>query len=83
MFKVTNKKAPEYLTEMFTKVEKTNPYNLRNREVHFYIPRPYTESLKKTFRYSDPKLWNKLPLEVKNAGSLSDFKTRLKSCRLY
>ena len=50
MFKVTNKKAPEYLTEMFTKVEKTNPYNLRNREVHFYIPRPYTESLKKNLQ---------------------------------
>ena len=25
MFKVTNKKAPEYLSEMFTKVEETNP----------------------------------------------------------
>ena len=75
-------KAPRYLIEMFTKVEETNPYNLRNREVNFYLPKPHTENLKKSFRYSGPKLWNTLPLEVKTAGSLSKFKKRLKSCRL-
>ena len=82
MFKVMINKAPKYLTEMFTKVEETNPYNLRNGEVNFYLPKPHTENLKKSFRYSGPKLWNTLPLEVKTTGSLSKFKKRLKSCRL-
>ena len=77
-----NNKAPKYLTEMFTKVEETNPYNLRYGEVNVYLPKPHTENLKKSFRYSGPKLWNTLPLEVKTAGSLSKFKKRLKSCRL-
>ena len=82
MFNVTNKKAPKYLTEMFAKVEEVNPYNLRNNEVNFYLPRPHTESLRKSFRYSGPNLWNALPLEVKTADTLSEFKRKLKSCRL-
>ena len=49
MFKVTNKRAPEYLSEMLTNVEETNPYNLRNRKVNFHLPRPYIENLRKSF----------------------------------
>ena len=47
MFIVINNKALKYLIEMFVKVEEINPYNLRNREVNVYLPRPHTENLKK------------------------------------
>ena len=38
MFKVTNKKAPEYLSEMFTKVEETNPLLSSSLRVSIFFP---------------------------------------------
>ena len=47
----------------------------------------------KSFRYLAPKIWNIIPLEIKNSGSLPEFITNIKSwipkhcpctlCRIY
>ena len=42
------------------------------------IPKANTKTFKKSFSYSGPLLWNRLPNEVKDIDSLSRFKTVLK-----
>ncbi len=42
-----------------------------HKDVFLYIQR--------SFVYLRPKLWNTMPLEIKNAISLQDFKDRLKT----
>ena len=56
-------------------------YNLRNIETDLALPRPYTNFLKRSFRYSDAMLWNNLSYEAKTAQSLADFKHKLASSR--
>jgi hypothetical protein len=36
-------------------------------------------SLKKTFTYSEPKVWNELPFMLRQASSHNAFKTKVKS----
>ena len=42
------------------------------------IPKANIEAFKKSFSYSGPLLWNRLPNELKDIDSLSSFKTVLK-----
>jgi hypothetical protein len=39
-----------------------------------FVPRPLTESLKKSFTYRGTVLWNKQPVEAVNATSVVNFK---------
>ena len=54
-------------------------YNLRNIEADLALQRPYTNFLKRSFKYSGAMLWNNLSYEAKTAQSLSDFKRKLAS----
>jgi len=54
-------------------------YNLRNMETDLARPSPYTNFLKRSFKYSGAMLWNNLSYEAKTAQSLSDFKHKLAS----
>ena len=42
------------------------------------LPQPRTDYLKKSFSYSGAQLWNSLPIELRQATSLNDFKTKLR-----
>ena len=52
MYKVVNGMSPGYLTEMFTNVNKTHHYNLRDSKVNLKVPIPKTEYLKRSLTYS-------------------------------
>ena len=57
-----------------------NEYNTRsaqNRNV--YQPRPRIEKFKNSFLYKAGKLWNTLPLDVKESPDLNTFKQRYKA----
>ena len=41
------------------------------------LPQPRTDYLKRSFSYSGAQFWNSLPLELWQAISLNDFKTKL------
>jgi hypothetical protein len=43
------------------------------------IPRVSTETGKRSFSYTAPSIWNKLPTEIKHAASYQTFKRRLKT----
>ena len=52
-------------------------YRLRNTENKLVLPQPRTDYLKRSFLYSGAQLWNNLPLDLRQAPSLTDFKSKL------
>ena len=80
MYKILNDLSAPQLSNSFVKLNATNiNYNLRNIETDLALPRPYTNFLKRSFRYSGAMLWNNLSYEAKTAQSLADFKHKLAS----
>ena len=80
MYTILNDLSAPQLRNSFVKLNDTNiNYNLRNIETDLARPRPYTNFLKHSFKYSGAVLWNNLSYEAKTAQSLSNFKHRLTS----
>ena len=80
MYKIRNDLSTPQLSNSFVKLNDTNiNYNLSKIETDLALPRPCTNSLKRSFKYSDAMLWNNLSYEAKTAQSLSDFKHKLAS----
>ena len=80
MYKILNDLSVPQLSNSFVKLNDINiNYNLRNIETDLALPRPYTNFLKRSFRYSGAKLWNNLSYEAKTAQSLADFNHKLAS----
>ena len=77
VFKIKHALAPSYLSERFTAVEQTHAYNTRSRGRNFSISSSNSCSLT-TFSYSAAKLWNDLPILLKEIESLSCFRRRLR-----
>ena len=71
-----HKLAPEYLQRLFT--QRHAEYNLRNLLDKLALPKPHTKYLKRRFCYSGACLWNNLPQELKEAGSIAQFKRSIK-----
>ena len=68
--------TPEYLQRLFA--QSYSNYNLRNPEGKLALPKPRTNYLKRSFSYSGATLWNNLPDNLKNVGSLDQFNRNLK-----
>jgi len=57
--------------------DNVNAYRLRNTEKKLVLPQPRTDYLKRSFSYSGAQLWNNLPIDPRQASSLTDFKSKL------
>ena len=57
--------------------ENISAYRLRNTENKLVLPQPRTDYLKRSFLYSGAHFWNDLPLDLRQASSLTDFKSKL------
>ena len=79
MYRTLNGQAPLYLKEKYTRLCDKTKYDLRNGETNLAIPKPRTESFKKSFEYRGARVWNALPTEAKAASSLNCFKQMLES----
>ena len=78
MFKVKNKLAPAPLYEVF-KVNTTSSYNLRTVS-DFELPRVRTTNFgTESLSYLGPKLWETVPLSIRNVESLQAFKNKIKN----
>ena len=77
IFKSLYNLAPEYLGSKFTSRSMTTPYSFRDSENKLAIPLPRTNYLQNSFSYSGAVLWNSLPQNLRQAESLSNFKTLL------
>lgn len=75
--------APSYLKDLVMFQDNSySHYNLRanNDTLRFHVPRaPHYKKSENAFYYSAPQVWNSLPFDVRDAHSLQEFKTRLKT----
>lgn len=77
VYKSLNGLAPDYLKSKF--VHRVSHYQLRDSENKLAVPKPRTNYLKNSFRYSGAVLWNGLPSHLRQAESLNSFKSGCKS----
>ena len=76
VFKSLNGLVPEYLTSKFIKRNESN-YSLRDSVNKPAVPFPRTNYMKNSFSYSGATLWNSLPCNIRESGSLNQFKRLL------
>ena len=76
VFKSLQGLAPDYLCSKF--VHRDSGYCLRDSVNKVNVPQPRTNYYKNSFSYSGAVLWNSLPLELRKAGSLNQFKRLIK-----
>ena len=75
MYKILNENCSPCLRESLVRLSELNRrHNLRNQETDLALPKPKTNFLKRSFKYSASMLCNNLPLDAKRATSLSQFK---------
>ena len=72
VYKCLNGMGPDYLSNMFH-------YANYNHFIYLTEPRVYMHYGERSFQKVGPKLWNELPLEIKNCMSLDSFKVYLKT----
>lgn len=68
----------EGLNMDLTKYVERHRYNTRNKE-DFILPKPRTNQLKRSFKYSTTSIWNSLPMSTRNADNMRSFKSLLMS----
>ena len=73
VYKSTNKLAPIYLCNLFTKNSSREIITLRNSDTDLYVPFMNTRNGQKSFSYRGAHLWNELKPRAKNAPSLFAF----------
>jgi hypothetical protein len=75
MFKVMHNRAPSYLADLFKSYQSN--YQLRNIENKLSLPKPNTEYLKRSFSYSAARLWNELPVHIRNTSSIQAYRKEI------
>ena len=78
MYKAANKKFPDSMSSMLTRIQNIHKHNLRNQN-SYYIQNIRTNSRKCTINYSGPVFWNALPSKLKQLVSINQFKNKLKN----
>ncbi len=78
-YKALNGLAPQYLSELLSHYSPSRPLRSQNSG-HLIIPRISKSTAGgRSFSYLAPKLWNNLPNSVREADTLCQFKSRLKT----
>ena len=78
MCSIINNLSPVYLKQ-FIQCRHISQYHLRSDfSNNLSLPFPHTELFKKSLQYSGAKLWNALPVNVKESKGLVDFKIKCK-----
>ena len=76
MYKTLHGMIPDYLRSRFVYRDNENAYRLRNTENKLVLPQPRTDYL------SGAQLWNNSPVDLRQASSLTDFKSKSKLSKL-
>ncbi len=78
-YKALNVLVPQYLSELLSHYSPSHPLRSQNSG-HLIIPRISKSTAGgRSFSYLVPKLWNNLPNTVREADTLCQFKSRLKT----
>ena len=79
-YKALNNLTPTYITNLLKPISQTHSRCLRSSENGLLsIPRSRSALFDRSFSYSASKLWNSLPLNLRTAGSLNEFKSYLRN----
>ena len=73
MYKIHNDISPSYLRRIFTNTSNVDSRDLGNSELNYYVPKPRTDSAKRSLLYRGSVLWNKIP--SRNLPGFKVFKT--------
>ena len=73
MFKSLNGLAPVYLQDLFSE----RHTDMRDSLPKLNLPKPRTDYLKRSFRYSGALLWNSLPENIRAIRSIGQFKKKI------
>ena len=68
---------PDYLSSRFVYRDNVSAYRLRNTKNKLVLPQPRTDYLKRSFLYRGAQLWNNLLVDLRQASSLTDFKSKI------
>ena len=79
MYKTLYHETPEYLSSKFINRTDVTPYHSRNTVNKPTLPLPRTEHFKKSFSCVGAALWNSLPDHLRQASSLTSFKSKIRS----
>ena len=71
--------TPDYLRSRFIYRDYESAYHLRNAKL--VLPKPRADYLKRSFSYSGAQLGNNSPMDLRQASSLTDFKSKLRHHR--
>ena len=75
-FKFFIKKCPAYVNDLFLPINST--IITRQNDMGLYQPYRRTEVGKNTLSYMGPRIWNKLPMQVRQCKVLNTFKHKVK-----
>ena len=78
-YKALNGLAPSYITELLHSYQPKRTLRSSNAQLLTVPPSRTCCYGDRAFSVCSPKLWNSLPLHVKTSGTLSIFKSRLKT----
>ena len=76
--KIVNQQCPESLWNKYTQWNEISRYNTRNNR-NLDIPKFKLECTKKGFHLSGLKVWDEIPIEIRETPSLYQFKRKLKT----
>ena len=77
VFKALNGRAPQYLTELFSRNSQSSVHNLRNTSNELKLPLMKTATGQRCFSFRGVKSWNSLSVESKIAVNLVSFKASI------
>jgi hypothetical protein len=80
VYKALHGYAPDYIKDLIN-LETRSSYSLRsNGQYKLVVPRTVRKTFgDRAFAHAGPQLWNSLPLWIKNAETLDQFKNKLKT----
>jgi hypothetical protein len=79
VYKSVNGMTPSYLSNVFHFSGENYEYILRNSGINLRLPKPRTNMMKRSFTYCGAQLWNSIPVEVRQATTVNEFKNKCKS----
>ena len=80
-YKALKYNEPKYLRSMLQTTDSEAGVNTRNTNATNRLFQPYTNSKygERAFKYNAPRLFNKLPLEIRTSPNIEQFKKKLKT----
>ena len=79
IYKCLNNSAPKQLAETFEYVHQHHDYRTRSAtNKDLLLPRAKTSLFQHSFAYYGAKIWNQLPLNIRNSSSICTFKSNFK-----